>query len=141
MRSRPALRPTNEASIAQWMRWRWLRCWLELVRGGVAQGAYNDEPAQAATAVPAPPPPFATGCALCHGKDAKGTPLAPGLANSAHVQALSDADISKIIMKGKGKMPPVFRCRRGCGDGDQVPAGINPPVECAPAAAPAPNRG
>jgi PQQ-dependent dehydrogenase (methanol/ethanol family) len=53
-----------------------------------------------------PPAPFANGCALCHGKDAKGTPIAPGLANSAHVQAMSDADIANMIMKGKGKMPP-----------------------------------
>jgi PQQ-dependent dehydrogenase (methanol/ethanol family) len=55
-----------------------------------------------------PPTQFAQTCALCHGKDAKGTAIAPTLANSAHVQAMSDADIADMIHKGKGKMPPVF---------------------------------
>src|SRR5271163_903657 len=72
-----------------------------------AQGAYQDEPAQAATAgAVTPPAPFLNGCALCHGRDAKGTPIAPGLVNSAHVQAMSDDDIATMIKKGKGKMPP-----------------------------------
>lgn len=75
-----------------------------------SQGAYKDEEpgAAAQAAAPTPPPQFVQTCALCHGKDAKGTAIAPALANSAHVQAMSDADIAEMIHKGKGKMPPVF---------------------------------
>ena len=68
-----------------------------------AQGAYKDELAQAQPV--AAPPQFASMCALCHGKDAKGTALAPTLVNSAHVQAMSEGDIEDLLRKGKGKMP------------------------------------
>ncbi len=57
---------------------------------------------------------FAKSCKSCHGAD--GTPN-PALAKmmkvdmknlgSAEVQALSDADLAKIITDGKGKMKPV----------------------------------
>ena len=76
----------------------------------LSQGAYKDEEpgAAAQAAPPTPPPQFVQTCALCHGKDAKGTAIAPALANSAHVQAMSDGDIAEMIHKGKGKMPPVM---------------------------------
>ena len=70
------------------------------------QGAYKDESPQQGPGQPlAQPPQFQSTCALCHGKDAKGTALAPTLANSAHIQSLSDQDISSVIANGKGKMP------------------------------------
>jgi len=57
---------------------------------------------------------FAKSCKSCHGAD--GTPN-PAIAKmmkvdmknlgSAEVQALSDADLAKIITDGKGKMKPV----------------------------------
>jgi len=108
-----------------------------------AQGAYKDEPAQAATAPapPTPPAPFATGCALCHGKDAKGTPLAPALANSAHVQAYSDDDIANIIKKGKGKMPPFPLQAADVATVIKYLRAINPPGSAAPADTPAPAGG
>ena len=55
---------------------------------------------------------FAKHCASCHGADGKGNDAVanmmkvtiPPLA-SKEVQALSDADLSKVITDGKGKMP------------------------------------
>jgi len=55
---------------------------------------------------------FAKHCAGCHGADGKGNDAIakamkvtiPPLA-SKEVQALSDADLSKVITDGKGKMP------------------------------------
>jgi PQQ-dependent dehydrogenase (methanol/ethanol family) len=75
---------------------------------GVAnsQGAYHDEPAQPAQPL-APPMQFSTTCVLCHGNDARGTIIAPTLVNSAHIQSMSDSEISDLISKGKGKMPAV----------------------------------
>jgi cytochrome c6 len=57
---------------------------------------------------------FGKKCAICHGKTGAGDgPAAkafkgaiPDL-SSKEVQALSDADISKVINEGKGKMQPV----------------------------------
>jgi PQQ-dependent dehydrogenase (methanol/ethanol family) len=51
------------------------------------------------------PPQFGKTCSLCHGSDAKGTDRAPTLANSAHLLAVSDADVATIIQKGRGRMP------------------------------------
>jgi mono/diheme cytochrome c family protein len=56
---------------------------------------------------------FAKHCVACHGADGKGNDtvakmmkvIIPPLA-SKEVQALSDADLNKVITKGKGKMPP-----------------------------------
>ena len=83
--------------------------WVVLGYAGCAawaQGAYKDEPVQQTQAqLVAAPPQFASMCALCHGKDAKGTTLAPTLVNSAHVQAMSESDIENLLRKGKGKMP------------------------------------
>jgi PQQ-dependent dehydrogenase (methanol/ethanol family) len=53
----------------------------------------------------AAPAQFASMCSLCHGKDAKGTALAPTLVNSAHVQVMSESDIENLLRKGKNKMP------------------------------------
>jgi cytochrome c oxidase cbb3-type subunit 3 len=53
-------------------------------------------------------------CLACHGADASGnTPIAKGMKvtipnlASKEVQALSDADLQKVMTQGKGKMPPV----------------------------------
>ena len=50
---------------------------------------------------------FKAKCAGCHGADAKGKEMMKtrDLA-SADVQKQSDADLTTIITKGKGKMPP-----------------------------------
>jgi mono/diheme cytochrome c family protein len=53
---------------------------------------------------------FKTKCAPCHGPDGKGqTPVGKNLKvrdlTSAEVQKESDADLIKVIMDGKGKMP------------------------------------
>lgn len=44
-------------------------------------------------------------CAMCHGADGKGGKLAPMDLGGADVQKGSDADLTNIIAKGKGKMP------------------------------------
>jgi cytochrome c6 len=49
-------------------------------------------------------------CAMCHGADGKGSPT--GLKMGAHdftsadVQKETDAELTDVITKGKGKMPP-----------------------------------
>lgn len=53
---------------------------------------------------------FKTNCAPCHGADGKGkTPVGKSLhvkdLAADEVQAQSDADLCKIILEGKGKMP------------------------------------
>ena len=50
-------------------------------------------------------------CAMCHGPDGAGqTPMGKTLKlrdlRSAEVQKMSDADMTKVISDGKGKMPP-----------------------------------
>jgi len=57
---------------------------------------------------------FAKHCVACHGADGKGNDTVakmmkvtiPPMA-SKEVQGLSDADLSKVITEGKGKMPPM----------------------------------
>jgi cytochrome c551 len=54
---------------------------------------------------------FKSKCAMCHGPDGKGdTAMGKKFAlrdlASADVQKQSDAELSGIITKGKGKMPP-----------------------------------
>ena len=57
---------------------------------------------------------YAKHCAACHGADGKGNDALakmmkvtiPPMA-SKEVQGLSDADLSKVITEGKGKMPPM----------------------------------
>jgi len=53
---------------------------------------------------------FKLNCAICHGADGSGnTPMGKKLnvkdLRSEEVQKLSDAELTKIIAKGKGKMP------------------------------------
>jgi|SRR5579862_1979162 len=53
---------------------------------------------------------FKSKCAMCHGPDGKGqTAMGKNLnirdLGSTEVQSQSDADLSKIITDGKGKMP------------------------------------
>jgi len=57
---------------------------------------------------------FMKHCAICHGPNgdgngpmAKAYKLTPAVLSSKPVQALSDAEIHTIILKGKGKMEPV----------------------------------
>ncbi len=50
---------------------------------------------------------FKAKCAGCHGADGKGKEaLKTTDLGAADVQKLSDADLSGIIVNGKGKMPP-----------------------------------
>ena len=53
---------------------------------------------------------FSTKCAVCHGQDGSGnTPTGKNLKikdlRSAEIQHMSDADLTNVIAKGKGKMP------------------------------------
>lgn len=49
-------------------------------------------------------------CALCHGPDGKGTPTGQKMGThdfaSPEVKAETDAQLTEIMTKGKGKMPP-----------------------------------
>jgi mono/diheme cytochrome c family protein len=54
---------------------------------------------------------YKTKCAMCHGADSKGeTPMGKKMnirdLSSPEVQQQSDAELTTIISKGKGKMPP-----------------------------------
>jgi cytochrome c6 len=54
---------------------------------------------------------YKTKCAMCHGADGKGeTPMGKKLnvrdLSSPEVQKQTDAELTTIISKGKGKMPP-----------------------------------
>ncbi len=54
---------------------------------------------------------YKTKCAMCHGADGKGeTPMGKKLnirdLSSPEVQKQTDAELTTIITKGKGKMPP-----------------------------------
>ena len=48
-------------------------------------------------------------CAMCHGPDGKGTPAGQKMGvrdfGSAEVKAESDAQLTDVVSKGKGKMP------------------------------------
>lgn len=52
---------------------------------------------------------FKAKCAMCHGADGKGSPTGIKMGahdwTSADVQKLTDAQLTEIITKGKGKMP------------------------------------
>jgi cytochrome c6 len=49
-------------------------------------------------------------CSVCHGPDGKGAPAGQKMGvhdfSSAEVKAETDAQLTEIITKGKGKMPP-----------------------------------
>ena len=76
--------------------------------------AFGVSAQQGAPRAAVPPPALATvsakfeeTCAACHGAGGAGGDRAPALANSAHLRALSDADIAKILHNGlPGGMPP-----------------------------------
>jgi mono/diheme cytochrome c family protein len=57
---------------------------------------------------------YAKSCKSCHGPDGAGNPAIAKMMKvemrdlkSADVQAMSDADLNKVITDGKGKMKPV----------------------------------
>jgi PQQ-dependent dehydrogenase (methanol/ethanol family) len=70
-----------------------------LVLGCVPIPAFSQGPP------PQAPPQFIQTCALCHGSDAAGTDRAPALAGVIALRDMPDADVSQIIVKGKGRMP------------------------------------
>jgi len=53
---------------------------------------------------------YKTKCAMCHGPDGKGSATGTKMGardfGSAEVKAESDAQLTDVITKGKGKMPP-----------------------------------
>jgi cytochrome c6 len=50
---------------------------------------------------------FASKCAVCHGKDGKGSPAGLKMgAKDLSQTKLSEADIAKTVENGKGKMTP-----------------------------------
>lgn len=53
---------------------------------------------------------YKTKCAVCHGPDGKSTPAGQKMGahdfSSAEVKAETDAQLTDVITKGKGKMPP-----------------------------------
>jgi len=77
---------------------------LILLACGVIAGASTSAVAQDAAAT------YKGKCAMCHGADGKGSPT--GLKMGAHdftsadVQKETDAELTDVIAKGKGKMPP-----------------------------------
>ena len=74
--------------------------WFAIILGaGPAMGAVGD-----AGALPQPPL-FEENCTDCHGNDARGAERGPTLINPDHFLTLSDADLVRIIAKGKDKMP------------------------------------
>jgi mono/diheme cytochrome c family protein len=82
---------------------------LTLLILAVFTGLQGSKQASAAQA-PAGKAIFSTKCAICHGQDGSGnTPTGKNLKikdlRSAEVQHMSDADLTNLIAKGKGKMP------------------------------------
>ena len=49
---------------------------------------------------------FKSKCAVCHGPEGKGGKMGTRDFASPEVKAQSDAQLTEIITKGKGKMPP-----------------------------------
>ncbi len=74
--------------------------WFAIILGAFpAMGAAAD-----AGALPQPPL-FEENCTDCHGNDARGAERGPTLINPDHFLTLSDSDLTRIIGKGKAKMP------------------------------------
>ncbi len=57
-------------------------------------------------------------CQMCHGENAKGKMAGTHDWSSAEIQKMSDADLTKLIVDGKGKMP----AQKGKLTDDQVKA-------------------
>jgi mono/diheme cytochrome c family protein len=75
---------------------------------GSLQGVAMAADAEAGKAI------YAAKCRICHGPDGQGNPnMAKALKTEIkpltdpEVQGMSEADIKKIVMEGKGKMKPV----------------------------------
>jgi mono/diheme cytochrome c family protein len=87
---------------------------------GLAAGAASAVQAADATAGKAA---FDKSCKSCHGPDGAGNPAIAKMfkvdmrdLKSAGVQAMSDADLMKIITDGKGKMKPVTSASASAAD-------------------------
>jgi mono/diheme cytochrome c family protein len=87
---------------------------------GLAVGAASAVQAADATAGQAA---FDKSCKSCHGPDGAGNPAIAKMfkvdmrdLKSADVQAMSDADLKKVITDGKGKMKPVASASASAAD-------------------------
>jgi len=72
---------------------------VALMAGGVVASFSSPAVAQDAAAT------FKAKCAMCHGADGKGGKMGTRDFASAEVKAETDAQLTEIITKGKGKMP------------------------------------
>lgn len=109
-------------------------------------------PVRGAEPVPAPAKVFAKTCGPCHGKDGRGAPhlakmlgAAPTDLAAPAVQALGEAELRRIVVEGKGKMP-AFGERLDPGQLEAILAfmrslGPTAPATAAPPPAPAPAEG
>jgi cytochrome c6 len=71
-----------------------------LLAGGLIAASASPAVAQDAAAT------YKAKCAVCHGPDGKGGKMGTRDFASPEVKAESDAQLTDIITKGKGKMPP-----------------------------------
>lgn len=72
---------------------------VALLASGVIASLSSPAVAQDAAAT------FKAKCAMCHGADGKGGKMGTRDFGSAEVKAETDAQLTEIITKGKGKMP------------------------------------
>ncbi len=72
---------------------------VTLLAGGMLAVCSSSAVAQDAAAT------FKSKCAMCHGADGKGGKMGTRDFASAEVKAETDAQLTEIITKGKGKMP------------------------------------
>lgn len=72
---------------------------VALLASGVVASFSSQAVAQDAAAT------FKAKCAMCHGTDGKGGKMGTRDFGSPEVKAESDAQLTEIITKGKGKMP------------------------------------
>lgn len=72
---------------------------VALMASGVVASFSSSAVAQDAAAT------FKAKCAMCHGADGKGGKMGTRDFASAEVKAETDAQLTEIITKGKGKMP------------------------------------
>jgi cytochrome c6 len=72
---------------------------VTLLAGGVIAGCSSTVVAQDAAAT------YKAKCAMCHGADGKGGKMGTRDFASPEVKAETDAQLTDIVTKGKGKMP------------------------------------
>jgi cytochrome c6 len=72
---------------------------VALLAGGVMASLSSPAVAQDAAAT------YKAKCVMCHGADGKGGKMGTRDFGSAEVKAETDAQLTEIITKGKGKMP------------------------------------